>query len=55
MNASEGPSVIYLTSPGREARVALVVGGGTVSRLDGETEKAFTERVKASVSRVRTF
>lgn len=49
MNVPEGPSVIYLTSPGGEARLALLVGSGTVSRLDGETEKAFIKRTEAPI------
>ena len=50
MNVPEGPSVIYLTSPGREARLALLVGSGTVSRLKGESEAAFMERAEKAAS-----
>ncbi len=43
----EGPRVIFLCSPGRGASVALMIGGETLSRHDGETELAFMERVEA--------
>lgn len=41
---ASGPSVVFLCEAGGEAYVALVMGGGNVSREPHETEADFKER-----------
>lgn len=41
------PSVIIVSSPGGEAGSAILVHGGTISRHDDETEKAFIARAES--------
>ena len=41
---SRGPSVILICDGGGEARVALLIDGGTLSRRHSETEADFVAR-----------
>jgi len=45
-----GPNVIFFCAPGGEPSAALILGGGTVTRNEGETVEAFTARASAGVS-----
>jgi len=47
---SAGPTVIFIYEPGGEPSWALILGGGTVTRNDGESVEAFTARASAGVS-----
>lgn len=48
--AVAGPSVIFIAEADGEAMAALFLGGSGASRLDGETEAAFIERVNEMVT-----
>lgn len=48
--ADGGPAVIFLCEAGGEARAALVMGGGTLSREPDESETAFTARASKAAS-----
>lgn len=54
LNVSIGPSLIYLGSAESGGSVAILIGGGTCSRLEDETESDFKVRVEAQV-RTRKF
>jgi len=49
-SSSAGPNVIFFYTPGEEPSAALILGGGTVTRNDGESVDAFTARASAGVS-----
>ena len=50
--ASAGPSVIFICDAVTgESDVALMVGGGSLTREAGETSEAFMARAEASVPR----
>jgi hypothetical protein len=46
--AANGPSVIYLSGQDGDPRVAYVIGGGSLARLNGESAAAFETRAMAA-------
>ena len=43
---ANGPSLIYLSGPDGDPRAALIVGGGSLARLDAESAAAFRARAE---------
>lgn len=48
--ADGGPAVIFLCESGGEARAALVMGGGTLSREPDESDADFMARASQAAS-----